>query len=197
MIELNGITPFAEGGNRICFIHPNNPDRCLKVIHKGLLKKIKKNKPWYKKFRSLESFDDNLRERDGYNQKALKKNDPEVWKHLAIWYGMKETSIGMASETELIKNGDEIAETLESYLSKNGLTIEIKNAIKDFQSWLRKHLVLTKNLLPHNLVLKKEDNKIAGCVIDVLFNCSSEPLEIISIKSKPNESRIISLYESR
>ena len=153
MIELNGITPFAEGGNRICFIHPNNPDRCLKVIHKGLLKKIKKNKPWYKKFRSLESFDDNLRERDGYNQKALKKNDPEVWKHLAIWYGMKETSIGMASETELIRNGDEIAETLESYLLKNGLTIEIKNAIKDFQSWLRKHLVLTKNLLPHNLSL--------------------------------------------
>ena len=73
MIELNGITPFAEGGNRICFVHPNNPDRCLKVIHKGLLTKIKKNKTWYKKFRSLESFDDNLRERDGYNQKALKK----------------------------------------------------------------------------------------------------------------------------
>ena len=73
MIDLDGITPFAEGGNRKCFIHPDDPDRCLKVIHKGLLKKIKKNKPWYKKFRSLESFDDNLRERDGYNQKALKK----------------------------------------------------------------------------------------------------------------------------
>ena len=179
MIELNGITPFAEGGNRICFVHPNNSDRCLKVIHKGLLEKIKKNKPWYKKFRSLESFDDNLRERDGYNQKALKKNDPEVWKHLAIWYGMKETSIGMASETELIRNGDEIAETLESYLSKNGLTIEIKNAIKDFQSWLREHLVLTKNLLPHNLVLKKENNKIIIKIIDGIGSHAFIPLPVL------------------
>ena len=62
MIDLDGLTPFAEGGNRKCFIHPDNSDRCLKVIHPGLLQKIRNNKPWYKRFRSLESFDDNLRE---------------------------------------------------------------------------------------------------------------------------------------
>ena len=62
MINLNGITPFAEGGNRMCYVHPDNPNRCLKVIHPGLLEKIKENKSWYKRFRSLESFDDNLRE---------------------------------------------------------------------------------------------------------------------------------------
>ena len=67
MIDLNGVTPFAEGGNRRCFVHPNNPNRCLKVIHSGLLETIIKNKPWYKKLRSAESFDDNLRERDAYN----------------------------------------------------------------------------------------------------------------------------------
>ena len=176
MIELNGITPFAEGGNRICFVHPNNSNRCLKVIHKGLLKKIKKNKPWYKKFRSLESFDDNLRERDGYNQKALKKNDPEVWKHLAIWYGMKETSIGMASETELIRNGDEIAETLESYLFSKGLTDEIKNSIEEFHGWLGENLILTKNLIPHNIVIKIEGDQMILKIIDGLGSKAFFPL---------------------
>ena len=40
MIVLSNSTPFAEGGNRKCYVHPNNPDRCLKVVHPGLLEKI-------------------------------------------------------------------------------------------------------------------------------------------------------------
>ena len=42
MINLDDITPFAEGGNRMCFVHPDNPSRCLKVVHPGLLEKLKK-----------------------------------------------------------------------------------------------------------------------------------------------------------
>ena len=45
MIDLDGLTPFAEGGNRKCFIHPDNPNRCLKVVHPGLLEKIRSVKP--------------------------------------------------------------------------------------------------------------------------------------------------------
>ena len=168
MIDLDGLTPFAEGGNRKCFIHPDNPDRCLKVIHSGLLQKIRNNKPWYKRFRSLESFDDNLREEEAYKQRALRSNDPKIWKHLAKWHGKTETSLGIASETELIKNDNQIAETLESYLFTNGLTDEIKDSIKNFHHWLKDNLVLTKNLIPHNLVLKKENNSLNIKIIDGL-----------------------------
>ena len=168
MINLDNIKPFAKGGNRICFIHPQNPNRCLKVIQTGLLEKIKKNKSWYKRFRSLESFDDNLREQKAYNQRALKKDDPDLWKHLAKWYGMTETNIGMASETELITNNGEIAETLETYLFREGITKEIKLAIEEFQSWLEKHLILTKNLIPHNLVIGRQNEKIIIKIIDGL-----------------------------
>ena len=73
MIKLNDIFPFAKGGNRMCFVHPDNPNRCLKVIHPGILTKIKRSKPWYKQLRSSESFDDNLREQKAYNQKATKE----------------------------------------------------------------------------------------------------------------------------
>ena len=69
-----------------------------------------------------------MREQNAYNQKALRSDNPEIWNHLAKWYGMVETSIGIASETELIRNNGEIAETLEEYLFKNGLTDEIKDA---------------------------------------------------------------------
>ena len=176
MIDLSNATPFAEGGNRKCFVHPNNKDRCLKVIHPGIVEKIKKSKPWYKKLRSSDSFDDNLREQAAYNQKALRNKDQDLWIHLAKWYGMTETSIGMASETELVRNGEEIAETLESYLFREGLTNEINMAIENFHLWLRKHLIFTKNLIPHNLVLYKKDSQTIIKIIDGLGSQAFLPL---------------------
>lgn len=145
MINLNEEASFAEGGNRKCYISPQDPDRCLKVLHKGLQEDLKQRVPWYKKFKSDNYFDDNLREERAYSQKALKDcNDLSVWDHLARWHGMVETNLGPASETELIRNNSEIAETLESYLFREGLTVEITQAIQTFETWLRKHLVLTK-----------------------------------------------------
>ena len=176
MIDLSGSTPFAEGGNRKCFIHPAQSDRCLKVVHPGLLEEIIKNKPWYKKFRSKDSFDDNLREQEAYKQKALMVDNPEIWKHLAQWYGMVETNIGMASETELIKNNGQIAETLENYLFSNGLTNEIKIAINEFHQWLRDNLILTKNLIPHNLVIKNDKDEMIIKIIDGLGSQAFVPL---------------------
>jgi len=198
MIDLNGVTPFAEGGNRRCFVHPNNPNRCLKVIHPGLLETIIKNKPWYKKLRSAESFDDNLRERDAYNQKALRNDNSETWKHLAKWYGMVETTIGAASETELIKNEDLVAETLESYLFDNGLTDEIKLSIEQFHDWLRKNLILTKNLIPHNLVLKRVNNDIIIKIVDGLGSQAFIPLpDYSNFFAKRYVERRIELMMSR
>ena len=168
--------PFAEGGNRKCFVHPDNPCRCLKVVHPGLPSKIKNNKSWYKRFRSIESFNDNLREQKAYDQKALKTDAPNLWLHLARWYGMTETSIGIASETELIRNSDTIAETLETYLFREGITEEIKASIEDFEQWLKDHLVLTKNLIPHNLVLDYQNDKIVLKIIDGLGSQAFIPL---------------------
>ena len=169
MINLNEEASFAEGGNRKCYINPQNPDRCLKVLHKGLQEDLKKRVPWYKKFKSDNYFDDNLREERAYSQKALKdSNDLSVWDHLARWYGMVETNLGPASETELIRNNSEIAETLESYLFREGLTIEITQAIQTFENWLRKHLVLTKNIIPHNIVLSKKNDIFILKIIDGL-----------------------------
>ena len=198
MIDLNGVTPFAEGGNRRCFVHPNNPNRCLKVIHSGLLETIIKNKPWYKKLRSSESFDDNLRERDAYNQKALRNDNSETWKHLAKWYGMVETTIGAASETELIKNENLVAETLESYLFANGFTDEIKLSIEQFHDWLRKNLILTKNLIPHNLVLKRVNNDIIIKIVDGLGSQAFIPLpDYSNFFAKRYVERRIELMMSR
>ena len=177
MINLDGVQSFAEGGNRKCYINPINTKRCLKVLHENLLENLHKNSAWYKRLGRSDSLDDNLRERNAYNQKAIRSPiNSSIWDHLAIWYGMVETNLGPASETELITNEGEIAETLETYLFREGLTPEIKSALRNFENWLRTHLVLTKNIIPHNIVIKKENGSLMLKIIDGLGSKSFIPL---------------------
>ena len=177
MINLDGVSSFAKGGNRRCYVSPINPKRCLKVLHENLLDKLKENSAWYKCLGKNAGLDDNLRERDAYNQRAISSPiNSSVWNHLAKWYGMVETNLGPASETELILNDGEIAETLETYLFREGLTPEIQEALKTFETWLRTHLVLTKNIIPHNVVIKKENGSLILVIIDGLGCKSFIPL---------------------
>ena len=199
MINLDGIQSFAEGGNRKCFINPTNPKRCLKVLHENLLENLKKNSVWYKRLGNIESLDDNLREEKAYKQKAISSPiNSSIWDHLAKWYGMVETSLGPASETELIINEGEIAETLEAYLFREGLTPEIKSALSNFENWLREHLVLTKNIIPHNIVIKKDNGLLILKIIDGLGSKSFVPLpEYSKFFAKTYVERRIKLMWSR
>ena len=199
MINLDGIQSFAEGGNRKCYINPTNPKRCLKVLHENLLENLKKNSVWYKRLGNIESLDDNLREEKAYKQKAISYPiNSSIWDHLAKWYGMVETSLGPASETELIINEGEIAETLEAYLFREGLTPEIKSALSNFENWLRAHLVLTKNIIPHNIVIKKDNGLLILKIIDGLGSKSFVPLpEYSKFFAKTYVERRIKLMWSR
>ena len=180
MISLEEVKPFAEGGNRVCYIHPDNKNLCLKISKSEVVKKMRLNAPWYKKLRSEKSFDDNYREERAYQQRAIKKNPQKIWKHLAKWYEFVETSKGLASCTELITNNDKIALNLEEYLFSKGRTKEIDKALKEFEIFLKETKLLTKNIIPHNLAVKEDDYGLTLKIIDGLGSMSFIPLQEIS-----------------
>ena len=180
MISLEEVKPFAEGGNRVCYIHPENKNLCLKISKSEVVKKMRSNAPWYKKLRSEKSFDDNYREERAYQQRAIKKNPHKIWKHLAKWYEFVETSKGLASCTELITNNDKIALNLEEYLFSKGRTKEIDKALKEFEIFLKETKLLTKNIIPHNLAVKEDDYGLTLKIIDGLGSMSFIPLQEIS-----------------
>ena len=180
MINLHGVEPFAEGGNRICYIHPDDKSLCLKVSKQEVIKKMYTNAPWYKKLRSEKSFDDNFREERAYKQKAIKENSEKVWRHLAKWYAFVETSEGQASCTELITNNDRVALNLEEYLFSKGRTEEINKALKEFEIFLKETKLLTKNIIPHNLAVKESESGVILKIIDGLGCMSFIPLPEIS-----------------
>jgi len=180
MINLEEVKPFAEGGNRVCYIHPDNKSLCLKISKPEVVKKMRSNAPWYKKLRSERSFDDNFREEDAYQQRAIKENPQKIWTHLAKWYEFEETSKGLASCTELITNNDKVALSLEEYLFSKGRTSEIDKALKEFEMFLKETKLLTKNIIPHNLAVKENDSGLTLKIIDGLGCMSFIPLPEIS-----------------
>ena len=180
MINLDRVRPFAEGGNRVCYIHPNNKSMCLKISKPEVVKKMRSNAPWYKKLRSEKSFDDNYREESAYKQRAIKENPQKIWRHLAKWYEFVETSKGLASCTELITNNDKVALNLEEYLFSKGRTSEIDKALKEFEIFLKETKLLTKNIIPHNLAVKENDSELTLKIIDGLGCMSFIPLPEIS-----------------
>ena len=198
MINLEGVRPFAEGGNRVCYIHPDNKSLCLKISKQQVVKKMRSDAPWYKKLRSEQSFDDNYREERAYQQRAVKENPQKIWRHLAKWYEFVETSKGLASCTELITNNDKVAINLEEYLFSKGRTSEINEALKEFEMFLKETKLLTKNIIPHNLAVKETDSGLILKIIDGLGCMSFIPLpEISNAFAKRYIKRRIELMYSR
>lgn len=149
-------------------------------MRSGRIAELRKRAPWYKTFLSDKSFDDNAREVEGYNQKALKNapDDSPVWHHLPRWYGMEETSAGQGAVTELIRDAKgQPGQTLEHYLKIHGLDEAIRGALLRFADWLRSTRVMTKNLLPHNLVIHTESGQPELYLIDGLGSATFLPLE--------------------
>ena len=198
MINLEGVRPFAEGGNRVCYVHPDNKNLCLKITKPEVVKKMRSNAPWYKKLRSEKSFDDNFREERAYQQRAVKENPQKIWRHLARWHKFVETSKGLASCTELITNNDKVALNLEEYLFSKGRNSEINIALKEFEMFLKETKLLTKNIIPHNLAVKENDSGLTLKIIDGLGCMSFIPLpEISDAFAKRYIKRRIELMYSR
>ncbi|QIL91226.1 hypothetical protein GNX18_16640 [Microbulbifer sp. SH-1] len=178
MIDLTNAEPFASGGNRHCYRHPQFADRCVKVMRPGRVAELRRRAPWYKALGSDRQFDDNAREVDGYRQKVLNNAEPAspVWAHLPRWYGVEDTSIGVGAVSELILDADGAPGiTLENYLQQYGLDDTIRGALARFSQWLRATGVLTKNLLPHNLVLSHRHGQPELFLIDGLGSAAFLP----------------------
>ncbi|MCH8499661.1 MAG: PhoP regulatory network YrbL family protein [Marinobacter sp.] len=170
MIDLTDCQPFARGGNRDCYRHPEQPDRCLKLVRTEALEARRKRQPRYKRWRPNHAMDDNQQEHRAYQQ--LLRDHPEcdtLWHHLPRFYGQADTSLGLANVCELILSADNTpAPTLEALITADPLHPTLVDAIRQFQQWLRQHQVMTRNLLPHNLVVGGQDEQLRLVLIDGL-----------------------------
>lgn len=157
--NLDSLLPFAQGANRFCFQHPDNPDRCLKVIRPGSIQARYQKQSVVKRLLGKARLNDNTQELRAHQQPAIRRliqtgNEESLWSHLPKFYGRVATTLGPANESEMLRCKDgNIAPTLEFLIRGGGLTPELLEAIQRFENWLTANRILTRNLLPHNLVV--------------------------------------------
>ncbi len=166
MIQLTDDLIFAEGGRRHCFVHPDDPSRCVKTLSaNGDPRTRKKAAVWYKKLRPLSMFDDNARELKSFLQ--LQQCGERVWDHFPRCYGIQPTSRGDGMVTDLIRDADgTVSKTVRQYIKAHGKTPELLAALDRFLAELHALGVITRDVLDHNLVVQVDDGKLTIYMID-------------------------------
>jgi hypothetical protein len=169
MIDLDDSLIFSSGGNRICYVHPKNKERCLKICRADRTPQLRRSqKPFPANLRPLSFFDENKVERDRLD--FLFKNYPStITSHLSKSHGIVSTSMGPAHETDLIRDHDgKIAQSLEQYLWQHGLDDIAESAIAGFiEDWTTSP-PKTRDLIPHNMAIQLNETSSNLVLIDGL-----------------------------
>lgn len=156
-LALSHLKPFARGGNRLCFVHPQDQGLCIKVRRPDFtLEDRRRKKGFPKNLRPLSSFDDNL---DEFRvMQALEKYYPDdIFKHVSRCYGYVDTDMGAGLCSELIRDGDgSISISLKQYLWEQGYTEACQRAADGLVEHWRRYRVPSRDLIVHNIVLQRD-----------------------------------------
>ncbi|MAR90275.1 MAG: hypothetical protein CML06_05250 [Pseudomonadales bacterium] len=178
-VRLKDQKPFAQGGNRLCFVQPTQPDRCIKVRRPDFsLEALRASKGFPKNLRPLASFDDNLEERRVMGQ-LDRRLGADIYAHVSHCYGMVDTDLGPGLVSELIRDSaGPIALSLKQMLWERGLTDDLQQALDDFCSFWERSCIPSRQLLPHNIVAPRDQqgNVQRLVVIDGLGESTLLPL---------------------
>lgn len=167
MLLLKTLSPFASGGNRLCYIHPRFHDRCVKVRRPDFsLEDRRRKKGFPKNLRPLSAFDDSLEE---FNvMRVLDGMFGDVlYQHVSRCYGFEETDMGQGLVSELIcDDSHRISQTLKKLIWDEGITPEVERAVEAFAGFWITHGIPSRDLLLHNIVSQRtEDGVIRRLVV--------------------------------
>ncbi len=135
MLSLAGLEPFARGGARHCYVHPDDPGLCVKVpasdderCHAEQRSDIE-DYTWIRKRGRGELFD----------------RIPEI-------EAVVETDRGLGVVMRLYRDVDgSISRPLDKLVAERGLA-DFVPAIDDWKRWVRQQRLFTRDTGPHNLL---------------------------------------------
>jgi hypothetical protein len=167
LILLQSLVPFSKGGNRLCFVHPDAADTCLKVDQDHRTPAMKRRRKGFPgNLRPLRYYDENLQECRALE--TLHRQYPQaLTRHLPRTFGLIETDQGLAHSMDLIRDEDGlISETVERILWRQGMDPLLERALDEFRrDWLNA-APPSRDLLPHNLLLRKAAGKGTVMLVD-------------------------------
>ena len=164
MIQLAGLKPFASGDNRLCFVHPDDPSRCLKLNRPDNTPEMRRRGKhgWH---HTLAYYDENLR--DSRVLTVLEKvydNGP-----FPKFYGWLETDFGPGLVVDLVRDENgEISKTLQQYLFRSPRMSDVRAALMSLADFFKRNGCVIRGMQPHNMLVRDNADGLRLIVIDNL-----------------------------
>jgi hypothetical protein len=160
MIDLKPEAMIGKGLHRECYAHPNNPDRCIKVV-------------------VLRGEEETRREQAYY--KFLQKRQI-TWEMLPQFHGVESTSMGPGAVFDLIRDADgEVGKTFEYYFESPELTeknlIGLLTSLQALKTYLISQNIITMSIKPKNIIYQRQNEQSGTAfIIDNIGNSDAIPL---------------------
>ncbi|NVK39647.1 MAG: hypothetical protein HWE39_00260 [Oceanospirillaceae bacterium] len=158
-LALKTEKPFAQGGHRLCFVHPQDPQRCIKVRRPDFpLEDLRRKKGFPKTLLPLSRFDDNREEFEVIS--SLARNLGEAaFEHVSRCFGFEDTDLGPGLVLELVRDADgAISQTLKAHLWFEGYTPDCRDAVERFCARWRELQIPSRDLLMHNILVQRDES---------------------------------------
>ena len=160
MLTLETSSLIGRGLRRECYFHPEDENKCIKVVVAGDHKETVREQSYYR---------------------LLEKRNIS-WRMLARFYGNIETNRGQGAVFELIRDHNgEVSKTLEHYFSANNEADlndqDLSPALPLLKQYLLKWKIVTLNFKPQNIVYKKiNESEGILVIIDNIGNSDFIPI---------------------
>lgn len=168
-LELSGLEPFGVGGRRLCFRHPLDRSRCIKVLRQDEQRTVRIKKRRVVPARLRRVYDNNRHEQQVLDD-LYRRIGPAMAEHLPLCYGMVQTDLGPGLELDLICDADgKISQSIRELITLGTDLETLRPSWDALGRFLLKYRVLSRNLLDHNIVARKRaDGTFTLFVIDGL-----------------------------
>jgi PhoP regulatory network protein YrbL len=149
MLHIDRKKMIGKGRHRECFVHPDDENKCIKVVVYGDEKETEREQSYYQR---------------------LSKRQIS-WSMLSQYYGVVETNLGQGAVFELIRDyTGEVSRTLEDYLlTPNGIEFPVSrllHSLRHLKKYLLQEKIITMTIKPKNIVYQRY-SKTEGCLIIV------------------------------
>lgn len=163
-LAIRHLEPFGVGGRRACYVHPLDPDKCVKVLRTDDRRTVRHKKTIIPAHWRRE-YDNNAHEKRVLED-LEKRIGPAMGRHLPRSYGMVETDLGPGFVLDLVRDHDgRISRSLRELLTTGHPLDTLRASFEEFGSFLSDHLVLTRKLLDHNLVVSMQPDSPGRMVL--------------------------------
>lgn len=180
MMKLRHSRPLFVGGTRYCFQHPEHRNRCVKVLRPdrtGAARKLLRQD--FKRYLPERYLDDQRKEIKAYLE-LMPQASEALWRHIPRYHGTVDTDMGIGIVTQLMRNSDGSWPKNLRDLLPEGMTDALAAGIEEFEQAVCDLRILSRNLLPHNIIAVDEDGRYRVMLVDGIGNSELIPMSTYS-----------------